>query len=297
MGVANVGWAYEKSGYMTFGSGIQIEGGKTYAFAYGDSVLRADEILIKSANDLDHYVQETVTLYATQKVFITAPNNSKYLYFSIPNNLDVNKVRVYEGYSAMDLVCNSSLKGKNLMTLGDSLSAEGMWQSYIIGKLGMNKLINLAVGGQSVSDFATNVTSENISDIDIVAIMGFFNSNTLGCVAGEVTDEPSNVATASICSGYKYIINKLYNLKPNLDIVLITPHRPTTNDCKDKADKLKELAEYYSIPCIDIYNEGGFNNYTVQHLLYDGVHCGIGEHEGYYVEGRFITGQLIKYFG
>lgn len=297
MGVANVGWCYDKTGYMTFTSGIQIEEGKTYAFGYGDSVLRVDEILIKSANDLDYYVQDTVVLHSTQKVFFTAPNNSKYLYFTIPNNLDKNKVRVYEGYSAMDLIFNTSLKGKNIMTLGDSLSAEGMWQSYVVGRLGINKLVNLAIGGKTVSEFAVNVTAENIKDIDVVIIMGFFNSNTLGCVAGEVTDEPSNVDTASICSGYKYIIDKLYKLKPNLDIVLITPHRPLANDCKDKADKVKELAEYYSIPCIDIYNEGGFNNYTIPHLLYDGIHCNIGEHDGYYVEGRFITGQLIKYFG
>lgn len=188
----------------------------------------------------------------------------------------------------------SNLHGKNLMTLGDSLTALGKWQAIVMEDLGIKSLTNLAVGGQRVSKFAEKVTADNITDIDVVIVMGYFNS--YDCPAGTSDDASSNEDTASIWAGYKYIINKLKTLKPDIDIVIMSTHKPAPpNNTDARAQLVKEIAEYYSLPFIDIHNEGGFNEYTYTLYLYDDkIHS---NDLGYKKEAALITGGLRRIFG
>ena len=183
------------------------------------------------------------------------------------------------------------------MTLGDSLTELGLWQSYVAGKLGVREIVNLGVGGITVNRFIENVTSENLSDVDFVTMMGFFNSNTLGCVAGDITDEPSNEPTSSIIAQYKFNIEKILQLNPKVRIVIMSPHRPRANDSLDKVEALEKVAKCYGLPFIDIYNEGGFNTLTYSQYLVDDVHSSPYKNGGYHKESELITGKLISYFG
>lgn len=188
----------------------------------------------------------------------------------------------------------SNLQGKNLMSLGDSLSAEGIWQKIVINNLGIKSLINLAIGGQRVSKFADTVTEENIKDIDVVTVMGYFNS--YNCEAGTCEDEASNDDNATIWANYKYIINKLKTLKPTIDIVIMSAHKPAPpNNTDSRAVLIKEIANYYSLPFIDIHNTAGFNEYTFNlYLRPDKIHS---TNLGYEKEASIITGGLRNFFG
>ena len=124
--------------------------------------------------------------------------------------------------------------------------------------------------------------------------MGYFNS--YDCPEGTSEDEPSNNATASIWAGYKYIINKLKTLKPTVDIVIMSAHKPAPPNITDaRAELVKNIAKYYSLPFIDIHNTAGFNEYTFALYLYDDkIHS---TDLGYEKEASIITGGLMNIFG
>lgn len=188
----------------------------------------------------------------------------------------------------------SNLHGKIGMSLGDSLSALGKWQELVSNDLGIKSWVNLAVGGQRVSKFAENVTSENIKDVDFVTVMGYFNS--YDCPNGSSEDLASNGDTDSIWSNYKYIINKLKTLKPSVDIVIMSAHKPAPpNNTDSRAELVKQIAKYYSLPFIDIHNDGGFNEYTYSIYMYDDkIHS---TDLGYEKEAKLISGELRRIFG
>ena len=188
----------------------------------------------------------------------------------------------------------SNLHGKIGMSLGDSLSALGKWQELVSNDLGIKSWVNLAVGGQRVSKFAENVTAENLKDVDFVTVMGYFNS--YDCPDGTSKDLASNGDTDSIWSNYKYIINKIKTLKPSVDIVIMSAHKPAPPNITDsRAELVKQIAKYYSLPFIDLHNEAGFNEYTYSIYLYDDkIHS---TDLGYEKEAKLISGELRRIFG
>ena len=224
------------------------------------------------------------------RVFAKAPIGAKYMFFTAYQS-DFSKIAVYEGFTH-DYPISENLwtNGKTLMTLGDSLTEASIWQTIVMGRLGFSELINLAHGGTMVNVFADEVTADNIAAVDVVTIMGFYNSKF--SKPGTVADEASNKPEASICAGYKYIIDKIYKLKPTVKIILITPHRNRAEDGEDKTEAIKSIADYYSIPCIDLYNNAGFNGYTYDSYLVDIVHS---SSLGYMREAEVIIGGLLNF--
>lgn len=186
-------------------------------------------------------------------------------------------------------LAKSILYGKKMMTLGDSLSNTGAWQKIVVENLGMAGFTNLAFGGQKVSHFAENVTEDSLADIDLVFVMGLFNSTESR--PGTVEDEASDADNASICAGYKYIVEKVLQLKPSVRIVLASPHRPRANDVSEKAKAVGAVAAYYGIQFIDLYNTAGFNDLTYNTYLADGIHS---SQLGYEKEAEVITENLFN---
>ncbi|MBQ9081134.1 MAG: SGNH/GDSL hydrolase family protein [Clostridia bacterium] len=245
---------------------------------------------------------------------ITAPANAKYMFLSITHHdqsisgdfsqLVVQKSQTPQPISdafalstdvAVPQCLKSNLCGLTMMTLGDSLSEGGYWQEYVKDYTGLGEIKNLAVGGTKINVFADAVTPENIANVDIVFVMGLFNS--AASQPGTVADAPSKEENASVCAGYKYIVERLYSLKPSLKIVLASPHRPQANDVGEKAKAVGAVAAYYGIPFIDLYNTAGFNDFTYSLYLRDNVHSSHGRGGGYEQEAKVIAGGLIQYFG
>lgn len=289
----NVGWTEKASGYTTNRYGIPVTEGKWYSTEVDDFPYQPLYISFKTADNITGYSQSTHIARYTGRSVIQAPTNSKYMFISAKSE-QFNDLKIYEGFSSK-LPISKSLwtYGKKLMTLGDSLTEQKMWQTIVCGKLGFSSLIDLSEGGQKVAVFADKVTAENIADVDVVTVMGLFNSSD--SVAGTVNDEASNTVGASICAGYKYIVEKLYSLKPTIQIILMTPHCPRADDVRNKAEAVIEVAKYYNIPYIDLYKEAGFNKHTFDIYLRDAVHSSHGVGGGYEQEAKVICGNMLKY--
>lgn len=286
----NVGWTQADDNYCTTAHGVPVKPNTTYCVVNNNTgrLVQLYKGVYKSADEIYAGSSSPISIQFSLGIFTTPDNaNAKYLFFTAYNPTTFDNVSIVEGISWLLPESEGFYTyGKHLMTLGDSLTEGGWWQAPLLGKLGFAKFTNLGVGGTAPYQFANNVDSTNIADVDVVTIMGFFNG---GQSVGSITDPASNDPSASMASAYKYLVDKILTLKPSVNLILITPHCPSSDDGQAKATMVKEIAHYYKIPCIDVYFEGGFNEYTFSTYLKDVVHS---SDVGYEKESVFITGQM-----
>ncbi|MBR7100324.1 MAG: SGNH/GDSL hydrolase family protein [Clostridia bacterium] len=316
----NLGTTFTSSGYNTNRYGIPVQEGKTYTFSINGQRVFITKVVFKTTDSIVAVDGEDVTEYflsvhnSLGLNSITAPTGAKYMFASMSSSYQsqygpmselvvqntqepqpVNNDFCLSDFITIPHYVPSNLYGLTMMTLGDDLSAEGEWQEYVSKYLGLKAVKNFSSSGAKVSQFLNYFTPTLAADVDVVFIMGLFNSKQ--SQPGTVNDAPSSDDNASICAGYKFLIETLYSLNPNFKIVLASPHRSPNYNVADKVKAVGEVAAYYGIPFIDVYNTAAFNDYTYPMYLRDGIYCSYGAGGGYEQEAKVIAGGLIHYFG
>ena len=292
----NVGSTDENADYTTLETGIPVEAGKTYCFLYDGQVHDVSKVVYKTRSDQvaegewdPECVIGTADLVSMP---ITIPAGASYVFVSMYNEYTAD----WGDWTGLELVeveratpALADLSGYTMLTLGDSLSESGDWQDYVQRDTYLS-YENLAVGGTKINVFAEQVTAETLEGIDLVFVMGLFNST--GSVPGSVEDEPSNAENASVCAGYKYIVEKVRGLDGDVKIVLASPHRPRADDVEAKAEAVEAVAEYYGLVYIDLYHEAWGNTEEEYDLyLLDTVHS---TDAGYRREADVIAPYLVQ---
>ena len=292
----NVGSTDANADYTTLETGIPVEAGKTYCFLYDGQVHDVSKVVYKTRSDQvaegewdPECVIGTADLVSMP---ITIPAGASYVFVSMYNEYTAD----WGDWTGLELVeierkeaTLADLSAYTMLTLGDSLSESGDWQDYVYQDTYLS-YENLAVGGTKINVFAEKVTEAALEGIDLVFVMGLFNST--GSVPGSVEDEPSNAENASVCAGYKYIVEKVRDLDGDVKIVLASPHRPRADDVAEKAKAVGEVAEYYGLLFIDLYNEAWGNTQEEYDLyLKDTVHS---TSAGYKREAEVIAPYLVE---
>ena len=77
---------------------------------------------------------------------------------------------------------------------------------------------------------------------------------------GDITDEYTNLYT--MCGAIKHCLLQIYNNFPNCVIgVVLPPQRLEGMEGQETVnEKIKTIANYYSVPCLDLFHEGGLLN-------------------------------------
>ena len=187
---------------------------------------------------------------------------------------------------------------KNGITLGDSItyhdgkipkdSTETLkgYASYL-KQLGFANVDNKGVSGACIAnhsnspytDICVTVDSINFSNYDFVSIAGGINDYIFwNSTLGSITD--SNFDKTTFIGGLQYIINKILTDNPLIQIVIFTPLKQgiknNKNDVElnltDYVNAIKNVAEYYSIPILDLYSISGFNKYNISKYTLDLLH-------------------------
>ena len=157
---------------------------------------------------------------------------------------------------------------------------------------GVDATDNNAVG--RVNQIIANADSSGlITEYDKIAIMMGTNCNTVGAV----TDTSADVST--MCGAVRYCLEKLcyYGRKISLGIILpIRRSDETTNVLPERFQYIKQIAEEFSVPVLNLYNAGRIipDSMTpdgANYYLTDSVHLGANGN----VQVERIMGKWIAY--
>lgn len=225
-----------------------------------------------------------------KKFYITKVGSEKY--FAFAGKSSINK------YKISNLNVDNFWSGKRLLAIGDSLTAvtpiKDSWQGKVGELLGMNVRTH-AKGGigilamvdgdgsgtppEGTYDPDTNtgetlyaLSAEDVKDVDIIALMGFYNER-YGAWGEETDMYPSQ---STFCGMLNYAIKRVYEELAKADnmqckIIIISAHKYGKYSYNDKSayddgealfEATRKVANYNSLPLIDLMHNGGINKYN-----------------------------------
>ena len=201
------------------------------------------------------------------------------------------------------------LKGLKIAFLGDSITEgvgasapEKIYHQVLKDRAELKAVYNYGISGtriarQSVPSeeasydkhFLTRVDDME-SDVDVIIVFGGTNDYGHGDAA---FDKFTDCSEDTFCGALHTLFQKLITKYPDKHIIYMTPlHRigdtvPSSKPdgkyiLKDYVNAICEVAEYYSIPVLNLYAVSGMNpNVEAQHQLYfpDGLHPSDKGHE------------------
>lgn len=166
--------------------------------------------------------------------------------------------------------------------------------------------VNYGVGSQgyvatgSGGNAYDNISSRDLSDVDVVLLAYGVNDGYSDLGAADSTDE------ATIMGQFNKILNYLYTQNPAIRVIVVAPwngsnvgsapdywYGPRNHSAgyvsrKILSDTLKTRCDYYWIPFIEVY-DSPVNPFTIQAALPDGVHPSAA----YYLQiGRWMAAKI-----
>lgn len=251
-----------------------------------------------------------IRLYATANAYTnhrTATLNHAQLYTTGDEQVDYSKYYVPK--------TTSKWRGKKWIAYGDSITAQGRWQPFVVEQTGLAH-INAGLGGSSVADgndqsIASFTDSSRISalpsDADVVTIMGGTNdfngtNGGTGTPIGTLpTSTPFDTTTfkGALCETVRLIQAQC----PDALIVIMSNAggRGTTGTAGtipiknskglsdvDYANAALDVANYLGLPFVDVHG-CGINPYNRVKYIMDSVHPNS-------FGGELISRPVIAYF-
>lgn len=194
-----------------------------------------------------------------------------------------------------------NLKNKTISFLGDSItegcgasSVEKRFDEVLMEMAELADVNNYGIGGTRIArqqkiNPDTVVWDENsycerfdkVEEADIIVVFGGTNDYGHGDAPFGAFDDRT---PDTYCGALHYLMSNLIKKFPKSDVVFITPlHREGENTpnksngltLKAYVDMIKQTAEYYSLPVLDLYANGGIcPDIPEQKELYtvDGLH-------------------------
>ena len=170
------------------------------------------------------------------------------------------------------------LKGKKIVFLGDSItegsgtSCEAARFTCVLKEMaGLSEIRNYGIGGTRIArqiacpdttDFCARFSGMD-DDADAVVVFGGTNDYGHGDAPfGEFTDRTPQ----TFCGAVHYLFRGLIEKYPTKPVIIITPmhrihdYKPNSSNqkvLKDYVDVIREAAEMYSLPVLDLFASFG----------------------------------------
>lgn len=187
------------------------------------------------------------------------------------------------------------LKGKRLLAIGDSITAQMYWQTKVGDMLGMNVrthakggigIIQMVDGdgsgeapeGYDPDSFGASIyrlNTEDVKDVDYIILMGFYN--TRGNAKNNRGEEDDMYPSQNTwCGQMNYAIKRVYEEldksgNRSCKVVICSAHKYGKYPYNDESayddgqyllDATKLIAGRHSLPLIDLMNNGNINMYN-----------------------------------
>lgn len=195
-----------------------------------------------------------------------------------------------------------------LLTVGDSLSGnKNLWQPKFIEIMGIPEYTNAGGSGGTIASGENSIYNrvyalEGGDGVDLITLWGGFNdfNNSVELSTLDEQKDSETRDTATFYGGLMACVEKLLTLYPTARLVLIgtTPfcwyvsgkdwHTMKINGKKitDFVDAVKNVAEYYSLPFVDLLHTSGFNNFNYSIYFMD---------QGYYLHPNEVGNEKIAH--
>lgn len=233
-----------------------------------------------------NYLSSATHIYAP--VVITAPQDG---FLLIKTNGDTETVVVegtdlgnhYEDYYALresltrrvSKMNNNTWIGKKWLAIGDSLTDPGVASEgypHLVSKaLGLT-LTNVGASGKDMKYFV-DLIPDFADDFDLVTVLLGTNNQGYNCGIGSLNDGVDYTTNESFYAQAQKVAEVLMEKYPTAVIAFLTPIRRTgvgsqnNNDegymintlgltTEPYAEAVKEVADYYGLPCLDLYHNG-----------------------------------------
>ena len=296
---------------------IPVEEGKYYSSSYTDGFVlwyNASEELIGNT---------TSTEFARNKR-VLAPANSKYARFLAETQYWQNLIVVQSNVQPTQYIpygtkikpeyydTNNSisllLSGKKILSYGDSIVARNDWQPYIASFYDNVTLVNQGIGSTTVAYIesretqypcllnATRIANLESQNPDVVFILCGINDLALNVSLGTTTQLITPFASKDITTyygAYSKLIETLLTWKPTLRIVLMTIMSTPQYNATQFAQAVRDIADYYALPYIDLATKCGISRYNSSAYTSDGLHPNTA---GGKIIGSLAINELFKMF-
>ena len=144
------------------------------------------------------------------------------------------------------------------------------FETYLANELNVRSITNQGVSGKTTPEICDNIKNyQYFPNLELMTIMGGDNDDRLSVSVGEVKPIGSAYDTTTICGALQSAIEYALAQNPSLRIVLMTePMGWTyrTNAMVRVSDAIpqayRDVAEFYGLPLIDLWNKSGINEFT-----------------------------------
>lgn len=279
---------YNQSGF------ISVEAGQNYTASYKQNIVNWYGID-------KNFLSSTPSATFSSQGYVTAPTGAYYARFMSPvanwETLQVEKGMASTPYETYEVSIDSQflpsssvnvLKDKRFTSFGDSITAQGMWQSYVKDYFSLIHT-NLGIDSTTVAYVADRETTypcfTNASRIqaikdsnpDIITILGGTNDAHLLTPVGttpSISRDITRLDKTTFKGGYAFLIETLLTWKPTLEIVMLSPMQSgyMTNPYSTYVNAAKEIADFYALPFVDLYKESGISYYNINTYTSDSLH-------------------------
>lgn len=199
--------------------------------------------------------------------------------------------------------------GKKLLNLGDSLAA-GDGNNYkgyahLIADANNMILYSKAKGGATMVDYYTSSNRSWIMkqlndaigegvEADYILFDGGVNDQGLSATLGSVSNgySQSSFDPATFCGAFEAFILAARTAYPDAKLLYVLPHKLNRTALPPYMEAAKQICKKWSVPYVDLYDNGGLNCYISAHDKYfaDGVHPNEAGYRRWYI--RPITMKL-----
>ena len=214
-------------------------------------------------------------------------------------------IRGLNGHEMTDYL-DRSLNELTYCSIGDSITKAGQYQRVICQMCGFIETTNVSESGIEACQLANKIKDGTyaLPNADIYTIFIGINDFRHSVPVGTLMDSTQGELT-TFSMGLKSLIQECYKtMNPDKGrVILVLPYKnsdtPNFNTANEQGVKLinyievaKEIASFYSLPTVDLFNHSGFNTWTNDDFLSDGLHP---TWEGHKRIGTMIAKEIQRY--
>lgn len=280
---------YNISGYM---DGVATE--KILISSDGIEVSNPSFFKVASYTDLDVWI--STQLYVVGG--ITLPTNTGK--FRVQYDKTISKMQIEKGLVTpyreygdyinpiyLKEISTNKLSDVAFTSYGDSITFRNSWQPYVAEYFELVHT-NLGIGSTTLAyveqyeaEYPSFVNANRVQGVkdsnpDILTILGGTNDRHRGVTIGtnaECTKLLADKDKTTYKGALSWLIETFLTWKPTLEIVILTPLQGNWGyDYTEYVNAAKEVAHFYALPFINLFEESGISIFNAATYTTDGLH-------------------------